>query len=220
MVGDMKKILVVCDNLTIERGAKLIFEKRKEHLWHYTHSEGMTNKLAIHIFDLIISLHCKTVFPKELVQQVRCINIHPGLRRGMFTHVYDIYHGSDYSGCIIHTMDEGIDTGPILFRHGIEVRPTDTSESLYNRIVDAELALLELHLDEIIDGTALSTPQLPGRKNHTLQDFKRLCDIDPERVGTFREFYNLLRALSHGDYKNAHIGDTYITLKIHENGNP
>jgi methionyl-tRNA formyltransferase len=213
-------ILVLSDNNELRERAIPIFKKRNQHKWTFSFGVYKTKGSIEYFkgFDLILSLHSKWIFPKDVVKSVRCVNIHPGLRRGMFTHVYDILWGTN-SGCVIHEMDEDIDTGPILFRHGIEVRPTDTSESLYNRIVDAELALLELHLDEIIDGSAKATPR-EKTEYHSFDDFKNMCDISPYREGTFREFYNLLRALSHGDYKNAHIGDTYLTLKIHENGNP
>ena len=44
----------------------------------------------INEYDLIISLHCKQLFPSSLVEKVKCINIHPGLNpnnRGWFPQV-------------------------------------------------------------------------------------------------------------------------------------
>jgi hypothetical protein len=42
-------------------------------------------------YDVIISWHCRQIFPKELIERVRCINIHPGFNpynRGYFPHVF------------------------------------------------------------------------------------------------------------------------------------
>ena len=38
-------------------------------------------------YNLVMSIHCKQLFPTELVNNVRCVNVHPGLNpynRGWF----------------------------------------------------------------------------------------------------------------------------------------
>ncbi|MEK7257949.1 MAG: methionyl-tRNA formyltransferase, partial [Bacteroidota bacterium] len=47
-------------------------------------------------YDLVISLHCKQLFPPDLVKGVRCVNVHPGLNphnRGWFPQVFSILNG-------------------------------------------------------------------------------------------------------------------------------
>ena len=58
---------------------------------------NLKNKLEVDIvmsnFSLVISLHCKQLFPSQLVKAVRCINVHPGFNpynRGWFPQVFSI----------------------------------------------------------------------------------------------------------------------------------
>jgi methionyl-tRNA formyltransferase len=222
MVGNMI-VLVICDNKHLFSGVKYLCEKRYHHTWEFKESKDVVfEKSFMSYYDLVLSVHCKKIFPPEVYENVRCINVHPGLspyNRGMFPHVWSIINGLP-AGVTIHEITGDIDLGPWIHQHEVKVKETDTSESLYNRILDAELKCLEYRLDDLISGEYEKFNHNHTGNYNSLQDFKRLCNIDGKQVGTFREFYNLLRALSHGDYKNAHIGDTYLTLKIHENGNP
>lgn len=38
------------------------------------------------------------------------------------------------TGCTIHYIDEGVDTGPVILQEEVPIRPDDTEESLHNRI--------------------------------------------------------------------------------------
>lgn len=213
-------ILVLSDNHAILERAKPIFLKRTDVKYCFTNSDDINPKKDyIHIiatYSLVFSLHCKKIFPKQLVEGVRCINIHPGLSRGMLTHVHDMAKGFD-SGTMIHLMDEWIDTGRMLYGTQVFLKDSETSLEYYNRIVDEEMRLLAYSLNSLIDA---KYPTLRNQKRpyYSRKDFDKLCEIDLDKTGTFREFYNLLRALSHGDYLNAHIKGTktYLKLTIHE----
>jgi methionyl-tRNA formyltransferase len=217
-------ILVLSDNAAILEKAKPIFLKREDCKWIFTNSDDINPKLDYrHIcktYELVFSLHCKKIFPKQLLDNIRCVNIHPGLKRGMFTHVHDMVYEHD-SGSCIHIMDEEIDHGQVICHTHTELKEGDTSESFYNRIIDDEMKLLDEYLDLIIKGSLhWSDHDYLGHTIYMLKDFKKLCDIDPDSIGTFRQFYNLLRALSHGEYWNARIKGTNINLKLLINENP
>jgi len=47
-------------------------------------------------------------------------------------------YGVKVSGCTVHFIDEGIDTGPIIFQKAVPVYEDDTEESLANRILKWE----------------------------------------------------------------------------------
>ena len=71
-------------------------------------------------YNIIFSLHCKQIFPAELVQKVKCINVHPGLNphnRGWYPQVFSIINKKPI-GATIHVMDEQIDHGEILAQRG------------------------------------------------------------------------------------------------------
>jgi len=117
------------------------------------------------------------------------------------------------AGVTIHEMVGEIDGGPVICQSQVEIRKDDTSESLYERILDEELLLIHERIDKII-AHDYETYQPPEGNYNSYKDFKRLCAIDPDRVGTFAEFYDIIRALSHSGYKNAHLNDTYFKIQI------
>lgn len=202
------RILVLYGNDSIFERAKPIFECY-DHKWIFLKDIDFDD---CYDFDMIFSLHCKKIFPKELVTRVKCINVHPGYNpynRGMFPHVWSIINGLP-AGATIHEMDEGIDTGLIIAQRHIPITPHDTSETLYNRIVDAELSLLTLNLGAILENDYLPTRPVERGNYNSLEDFKNLCNITDEHQNTI----NLLRALTHGDYKNAKLGNRHLKLEI------
>lgn len=61
------------------------------------------------------------------------VNAHPSLLPafpGANAVADAIAHGVKVTGCTIHLVDAGVDTGPILAQYPVEVRPTDTVDSL------------------------------------------------------------------------------------------
>lgn len=169
-------------------------------------------------YDFIISAHCKQFFPKELVQNVVCINIHPGynpLNRGWFPQVFALNYNFDV-GATIHIMDDKLDHGPILARKKVKKYPWDTSESLYNRIIKKELQLFKDVFPKIISGS-IQPEKTEKEEEHffSKSDFNNLCRIDMQEKGRFEDFYNRLRALTHGKYKNAYFIDEQTNKKIY-----
>lgn len=160
-------------------------------------------------FNYIFSLHWQQIFPKELVEGTLCINIHPGYNpynRGWFPHVFSLVNGLPI-GATIHIMDDQIDHGNIIDRALLEVKPYETSKEIYENILKLELGLFKKHFISIITNNYKTfIPEIEGNLNKK-RDYKKLCKINQSEVGTFGEFINRLRALTHGDYKNAYFLD-------------
>lgn len=171
-------------------------------------------------YDLIFSLHCKQLFPEALVRGVRCVNVHPGLNphnRGWFPQVFSIINGLP-SGATIHEIDEDLDHGGIIAQKEVKIQSWDTSLTAYNKILDAELELLDNHLESILANNYTTSRPAEGNLN-LKKDFDALCEIDLEEKGTFREHINRLRALTHGSYANAYFTDEngdkiYLKLEL------
>lgn len=47
-------------------------------------------------------------------------------------------YGVKFTGCTVHFVDEGIDTGPIILQAAVPVEADDTEESLFNKIHQEE----------------------------------------------------------------------------------
>jgi phosphoribosylglycinamide formyltransferase-1 len=82
----------------------------------------------------------------------RIINIHPSLLpkfRGLAAWRQALESGDKVTGCTVHLVDEGVDTGPILGQAEVPVLPGDTPESLHARIQKAEHELFPRVLQKL-----------------------------------------------------------------------
>lgn len=71
----------------------------------------------------------------------RIMNIHPALLPafpGLHVQKKALEHGVKFSGCTVHFVDEGMDTGPIIIQAVVPVLENDTEETLSARILQQE----------------------------------------------------------------------------------
>jgi phosphoribosylglycinamide formyltransferase-1 len=71
----------------------------------------------------------------------KIINIHPALLPsfpGLRAQKQAVKYGVKISGCTVHFVDEGMDSGPIILQSAVEVSEDDTEESLAERILKEE----------------------------------------------------------------------------------
>lgn len=86
---------------------------------------------------------------------MRVVNIHPALLPsfpGIDAQRQAFEHGVRVTGCTVHLVDSGTDTGPILAQRAVPVLEGDDVESLKARILIAEHELLPEVLQWIADG--------------------------------------------------------------------
>lgn len=84
----------------------------------------------------------KGEFLKAFPQKV--VNIHPSLLPafpGLDAWKQALDYGVKYTGCTVHFVDQGVDTGPIIGQQTVPVLTGDTASSLHARIQDAEREL-------------------------------------------------------------------------------
>jgi phosphoribosylglycinamide formyltransferase-1 len=83
------------------------------------------------------------IISTELVNEYkfRIMNIHPALLpsfRGLHAQKQALDYGVKVSGCTVHFVDDGVDTGPIILQQAVNVYTTDTEEDISNRILELE----------------------------------------------------------------------------------
>jgi phosphoribosylglycinamide formyltransferase-1 len=75
----------------------------------------------------------------------RVVNTHPALLPS-FPGAHGVRdalaHGAKVTGCTVHLVDEGVDTGPIIAQRAVEVLDDDDEASLHERIKTVERVLL------------------------------------------------------------------------------
>lgn len=99
--------------------------------------------LRDHQVDLLLLAGFMRILSPGFVREWagRILNIHPSLLPqfpGLHPQRQAIQAGVSESGCTVHFVDEGVDTGPILLQRRVPVLPNDTEESLAARILEQE----------------------------------------------------------------------------------
>ena len=120
--------------------------------------------------DLIVLAGFLSIISGELLQlfKNKIINIHPSLipafcGEGMYgikVHEKAIERGVKISGCTVHFVDEGTDSGPIIIQKVVQVYSEDTAKDLQLRVLEAEHKALPEAIKYISEGTI----EIVGRK--------------------------------------------------------
>ena len=99
---------------------------------------GITSKNSL----ICLAGFMRILSPKFIKKYKNCIlNIHPAILPafpGLDAQKQAIDYGVKYSGCTVHFVDDGIDTGPILVQSMIQIKNDDTEETLSKRILTKE----------------------------------------------------------------------------------
>lgn len=113
--------------------------------WDYDrHVEDVLSQYSVTSEDCLICLAgFMRIISPEFVRKykMRIFNIHPSLLPsfpGLHAQRQAIEYGVKVSGCTVHFVEEGLDSGPILLQRAVSVLDSDTEESLSARILEQE----------------------------------------------------------------------------------
>jgi phosphoribosylglycinamide formyltransferase-1 len=93
--------------------------------------------------DLVVLAGFMRVLKGEFLRafEERIVNIHPSLLPsfpGLEAWKQAFDHGVRVTGCTVHFVDAGVDSGPIIAQQPVHVLDTDTPQTLHARIQEAE----------------------------------------------------------------------------------
>jgi phosphoribosylglycinamide formyltransferase-1 len=108
---------------------------------------ALTEASAAHSPDLVVSAGFMKILGKQFLSKFhgRILNTHPTLLPafpGAHGVADALAHGVKVTGCTVHLVDAGTDTGPILAQQPIPVLDDDDEETLHERIKVTERRLL------------------------------------------------------------------------------
>ena len=126
--------------------------------------------------DLIVLAGFLSILNGEIIERYnnKIVNIHPSLipafcgpgMYGMNVHKKALEYGVKVSGCTVHFVDSGTDTGPIIIQKSVPVYDNDTAEDLQQRILIEEHKALPEAIKYLADGRVKVT----GRKVEILEE--------------------------------------------------
>lgn len=108
---------------------------------------AITEATAAHQPDLVVSAGFMRILGPQFLSRFngRILNTHPALLPA-FPGAHGVRdalaYGVKVTGCTVHLVDAGVDTGPILAQQPVEVRDGDNEETLHERIKVVERQLL------------------------------------------------------------------------------
>ena len=151
----------------LERAAKHNIEaiciSPKEYETRAEFNKAFLHKLDSYNVDLVVLAGFLVVIPPEMIATYRnrIINVHPSLIPsfcgtgfyGLKVHEGVLERGVKVTGATVHFVDEGTDTGPIIFQQAVAVENGDTPEILQRRVMEqAEWIILPKAIDAIANG--------------------------------------------------------------------
>ncbi len=107
--------------------------------------------------DWVVSAGFMRILGPAFVEEFagRIVNAHPALLPafpGAHAVRDALAHGVRVTGCTVHLVDHGVDTGPIVAQRAVDVRPGDDEATLHERIKVVERDLLVGTLASLIEG--------------------------------------------------------------------
>ena len=122
------------------------------------HEQTIMDELHKHRIEAVILSGYMRLLSPVFVKawKGRLLNIHPSLLPkypGAHAHRDALADGATVTGCTVHLVDEGMDSGPILAQRQLDIYPDDNEESLSERVKALEHKLYP----EVIDAYAGNT---------------------------------------------------------------
>lgn len=139
--------------------------KVKDHADRAAWDLALAGATAAYEPDLVVSAGFMKIVGKEFLARFggRIINTHPALLPS-FPGAHGVRdalaYGVKVTGCTVHFVDDGVDTGPIIAQGVVEIRPEDDEDALHERIKEVERRLLV----EVVGRLARDGYRIEGRK--------------------------------------------------------
>ncbi len=160
-------IFALCEYYNIPCERKVNVNKKEAH-----------STLDSYNLDLMILAWWPSIVKGEAISKTAkgWLNMHPSLlpfNRGKHPYYWSIVEGTPF-GVTLHLIDEGVDTGPLLFQKEIAVEFEDTGETLYQKGLDT---IYDLFVESFENIRALKLQPLPQTDAHAT--FRLSKELDP-----------------------------------------
>lgn len=152
-------------------GIKTVFLDPKSHSDKKEFDRALIDLLQAEAVDLICLAGFMRILGKAFINIFanRIINIHPSLLPafpGLHPQRQALEHGVKFSGCTVHFVDEGVDSGPIILQSVVPLYDSDDEETLSRRILEQEHLIYPRAVQLMVDDRLIvSTRKVTQKKN-------------------------------------------------------
>ena len=163
--------------------------------------------------DVFIVAAYGQILPQRIldIPKYGCINIHASLLpkyRGAAPIQWSIINGEDVTGVTTMQMNAGLDTGDMLVKEEVEITPTDTADSLHDKLALAGVNAIRETIKQIEAGTLNPQKQDDSLSCYAPMLYKTTGYIDFKKPA--KEIYNLIRGLNSYPYAST----TYLGTRF------
>jgi len=143
-----------------------------------TSNQEFIDNLKKFQIDLVILAWWPNIIKSKAIKAAKIgwVNLHPSLLpygKGKHAYYWSIVDGTLF-GVSIHFIDQGIDTGPVLFQRQVSVAITDTGESLYQKGVKEVIKLFKQNYSKIVN-----LQFKPKQQDSRHGSYHHSCEIEP-----------------------------------------
>ncbi|MEO3787809.1 phosphoribosylglycinamide formyltransferase [Actinocorallia sp. B10E7] len=125
-------------------GVPTFVEQVRDHPTREAWDEALTGAVAEHRPDLVVSAGFMKILGPRFLDRFTVVNTHPALLPafpGAHAVRDALAYGVKVTGCTVHFVDSGVDTGPIIAQETVPVHWHDDEDSLHERIKEVERRL-------------------------------------------------------------------------------
>ena len=160
LVSDRKD--AYCLERAKNHGIETIFLDPKDFSSREEFDKAIIKEFETRKIEFVVCIGYMRLLSNFFVQKYKnkILNIHPSLLPafpGMDLDVYKavIEAGCKVSGCTVHLIDEGKDSGPIILQKTVEILENDFPETLKERVQKAEQEILPIAIKLLAEGKLL-----------------------------------------------------------------
>ena len=135
------------------RGIPTFVVPLRDHPDRSSWDRALADAVSEHHPQLVVSAGFMKILGPKVLGRFTVVNTHPALLPsfpGAHAVRDALAHGVRVTGCTLHQVDAGVDTGPILAQRAVEVHEGDTEERLHERIKTVERRLLVEELPGLV----------------------------------------------------------------------
>lgn len=183
-----------------------VAERHGREVHYFTKIRDEADRLARLKPDVIFVLGLSQIITTEIlaIPTIGCLGSHPALlprNRGRHPLIWALANGLEKSGLTMFWLDAGVDSGDIWAQKEFAIGPDDTATTLYEKIKELAVTILEKNIGGLGRGIIKRTPQNQALATNWRKRTKKDGEIDwrmsSERIN------NLVRALAK-PYNGAH----------------
>ncbi len=149
-ISDQEKALAL--QRAENRGVKALFMNPKDYGGREQYDRAIVEQLKEDQVDLVVLAGFMRLLTAYFIQAypLAIMNIHPSLLPafpGLDGVEQALNYGVKITGCTVHFVDEGLDTGPVILQEAVPIIQEDTVETLHQRIHASEHRLYPTAID-------------------------------------------------------------------------